>query len=67
VRCRPGSAALANPAGLEATNHKALISRINVDSHTAQTIGSPAAQITTNITGTNGKLTRATNRLKCET
>lgn len=59
-----GSAVLASLAGWEATYHKALIASIDVDSHTAQTAGSPAAQITMNITGANGKLAAARNRTR---
>jgi hypothetical protein len=58
------SAVFTHLAGLEATYHKALITRIDTDSDTAQTAGSPAAKITTNITGANGKLTTARNRTK---
>jgi len=59
-----GSAAFTSPACPAATYHKALMATIDVGSLTAQTIGNPAAQITTNITGANGKLTMAMNRIK---
>jgi hypothetical protein len=60
----PSSAVFASPAGLEATYHKALMTTIDVGSLTAQTVGNPAAQITTKITGANGNPTMAMNRIR---